>query len=708
MTVYNKKQLKAFHEAAQSLRLYRRADLSDPDHGDPLIELLYVDPLPEEQILQTALRPNTTFIVGRKGTGKSTIFQRLQFDLRKKKHQSSAYIDIKTLYESAQVDAGLMQKLQENDVAMSPQAVTKLLIHKEFLKQTITAIKEELQKRVDASLLERVKESFTGTKAELFEELDELLEDANDVRFVSVLGMKATANKGSRAFEVGQARKLDASGKAAAAPEAVVSYSNSSSAKESGSAESEFGDILISVFNINEFLTRLKKLLKKLKIRNLYLLVDDFSELPEDAMKLVVDVLLAPLNNWSDEFVKLKIAAYPGRIYYGAIDKTKIDEIYLDLYRLHGLSDVSRMEESAVEFTKRLVHERLKYFLGTAPIEAYFEGEEDDLWRSMFFATMGNPRNLGYLLHFLYEGNIIHQKPVTVKAIAEAARRYYEEKIEPYFSLGKFLHESFGERSSIYSLKELLENLVTRARELRSHDSSTIHKIKGRPPTSHFHVGMSHESLLSTLELNFFLTKYFEMSDRDGRKVAVFALNYGLCDKYTIAFGRPKGEREFRLYFVERFFDFTTLLLAYLKKNQEIVCNECGQTQGIEKLDALKLYGMHCPVCRSGVCTVTNLSRKYESILNAVEPNLLLPKTEIDILQTLSQEAEPLRPGAIAEELDCSYQLVGKRGKILEERGLIDRGQNDEGSRVFSLTDSAKNAYFSDPTAQTLDIGDRD
>jgi len=31
------------------------------------------------------------------------------------------------------------------------------------------------------------------------------------------------------------------------------------------------------------------------------------------------------------------------------------------------------------------------------------------------------------------------------------------------------------------------------------------------------------------------------MSDRDGPKVSVFALNYGLCQKYTIEFGRPEG-----------------------------------------------------------------------------------------------------------------------------------------------------------------------
>ena len=87
--------------------------------------------------------------------------------------------------------------------------------------------------------------------------------------------------------------------------------------------------------------------------------------------------------------------------------------------------------------------------------------------------------------------------------------------------MNHFLHETFDEKVSVLSLKELLETVVT------------------------------------TLELNFFVTKYYEMSDRDSRKVAIYALNYGLCQKYAIEFGRPTEKREHRLYFVERIFDAT-------------------------------------------------------------------------------------------------------------------------------------------------------
>ena len=52
-------------------------------------------------------------------------------------------------------------------------------------------------------------------------------------------------------------------------------------------------------------------------------------ELPSVDMEQVVDTILSPFNNWSDEFIRLKIAVYPGRLYAGDIDASKVDEVFL-------------------------------------------------------------------------------------------------------------------------------------------------------------------------------------------------------------------------------------------------------------------------------------------------------------------------------------------------------------------------------------------
>lgn len=689
---FTKEQLKGFSDAAQSLKLYRRAELIDEQSGKQLISELYVDPLPEEAVLNSILKPNTTFLIGRKGTGKSTIFQRAQAEIRGRKNAISTYVDIKTTFEESQVDTSILQKLSAQSLVMPQPAVEKLLLYRGFLLSVLTGIRDQLKQKLRESFWAQLKESFTGTIEELFEDFDSLIAEANTDRFIDVIGAKSIEIRGRES----QKASADASASIGASLHgASATLKAGGSAEQFSEDERKFTEVLLKTFNLKQLLLTLKQLLDRAAIRHLYVFVDDFSELPEEAMHVVVDTLIGPLNNWSEEFIKFKIAAYPGRIYFGPIDKTKVDETYLDLFQMYGGGDVNTMETKAADFVRRLATSRITKFCGETP-EHFFETRIEDPWRVLFFASMGNPRTLGYLLFFLYESTLIYQKGIGLQPIRDSARRFYEEKLEPYFEMNKFLHESFAERSSIYSLKELLEEIVNRARGLRHHrDSDVMKDIPGRPPTSHFHVVREFESVFTTLELNFFVSRYFEMTDRASRKVIVYALNYGLCQKYTIEFGRPVGQREFRLYFVERIFDYSPLVKAHIEANQEIVCDTCGTMFGMEKLPALKEYGMLCSKCHRGRCSVTNLSRKYEATLRAVDDNLLLRPTELGILRTLKWENKPLYAGDIAAELDCSYQLVGRRAKNLSEQGLVNRDRDDDHRREFSLTEQAKKAYFS-------------
>jgi hypothetical protein len=145
---------------------------------------------------------------------------------------------------------------------------------------------------------------------------------------------------------------------------------------------------------------------------------------------------------------------------------------------------------------------------------------------------------------------------------------------------------------------------------------------------------------------------------------------------------------------LDRVFSYSHILRAYLRENQEIRCDTCGTSFEVEKLDSLKLFGMRCPSCFGGTVRITNLSRKYEGLLRDFNQDLLLPQTELGIVQTLHSQGRALFAAEIAGELDCSYQLVGKRGKSLEYRGLVARYKKNR--RKFELTKSAVDAYFDD------------
>jgi hypothetical protein len=80
--------------------------------------------------------------------------------------------------------------------------------------------------------------------------------------------------------------------------------------------------------------------------------------------------------------------------------------------------------------------------------QTFFDGRKE-IWKSLFFASMANPRILGYVLHFAYQNQLIHGKRIGVRAIQDASLKYYEEKVASYFAVGRFLHETFAERCSI-------------------------------------------------------------------------------------------------------------------------------------------------------------------------------------------------------------------------------------------------------------------
>ncbi|MCG7595550.1 hypothetical protein [Mycobacterium sp. PSTR-4-N] len=692
--------MERFAEAIQSLKLYRRAELQS-SQGDDLIETLYVDPLPQDHVHKVLRQPSTTFLIGRKGTGKSTVFLRAQKSLLTEKGVLSTYVDIKTVFESSQVDPELAKKVNVADESLPPNALDAVLLMTSFVGAVVEGIRDDLKKQLKSSWKLRVKEKFTGTYEELFENLDSFVENLSNPDFKNAQGIKKSArwarSEDTTSGEASATARIDPSLVPTASVEASVSETSSST------SEMGFSEIFVRIFDVRALIASIKRLLEPLNVKHLYIFLDDFSELPEGPMRAVVDTLIAPLNNWSDELVKFKIAAYPGRMYYGQLDKTKLDEVSLDLYSLYGRNSVSEMESKGIDFTRRLLQRRFDYFDIRAD-DFIDERNVGAVWAALFNASMGNPRTLGYILYFAYENNVLYGGKINVKSVSAAAKRYYTDKIEPYFSMGAFLHESFQEKSSIFSLKELLEAIVGRARELRAKSAASFFEtITGQHPTSHFNVDPRFEHVLSSLELNFFVTKYYAMSNRDGRRVTVYALNFGLCEKYSITFGRPTDSRQSRVYFVERAFDFNPILQEYINQNEEIRCDNCNHVFDPSEIDALKRFNMLCPECREGRCRVTNISRKYEATIRNVNAEELLPSTELGILQTLSVESEPLRPGDIAQELDVSYQLVGKRGKKLAERKLVERAMVN-GRRQFSLTDSARRIYFDPAQPADLDV----
>ena len=691
-----------FQVAVQSLKLYRRAELVKENNKKLIIKDLYVDPLPNDFILKKMKEPNTTFLIGRKGTGKSTIFQRVQYHILEEKNKTSSYIDMKTIYESSQIDGHLLNKINKTGHIFDENELKKILLYRAFIRDVISEIKIQLRRELDLGV---IKKFFDSSIKKVFQEMDNLLNSATDDNFQSILGIQfqqvsnLSYKKKQRDIGGKISGKLEQE-----SPRIELEASIGKNHNISNMEKINYTDVLIRHFNIKDYIISLKTILEKHEIRNLYIFVDDFSELPEDAMRIVVDTLLGPLNNWSDEFVKFKIAAYPNRIYFGDIDKTKIDEIYLDSYKLYANGNPEKEVDNGIGFTKRLLQKRIDYYCNI-PINNFLnDSDSSDIWKTIYQATMGNPRVIGYLLSFAHETNLNNDKKIDSKSIRLASERYFEEKIEPYFLMNKFLHESFQERSSVHSLKELLESLISKSKDVAHKlgiDTIDQNTSDRKIPSSHFHINQEFDSILSTLEINFFLSKRLECLDKDRKKVSVYCFNYGLCQKFDIIFGSPPEQQS---YFIERHFDYSPIIQKYIQQNQELNCTSCGTTHDYSLLQSIKTYNWLCPSCRKGKCKLVSLSRKYEKEIKKIKGELLLPAIEFEILSILYNKNHPLFPKDIAGELDCSYQLVGKRASKLAQKELIIKEKNQNNRIVYKISNLGKSSYFSSELQEHLSL----
>lgn len=696
-----------FFDAIESLKKYRRADLLD-DKGRSLLKELYTDLLPGDHILNKSLKDNTTFLIGRKGTGKSTIFLRIEQELRQNPGFLPCYLDVKTIYESAQTEHLNLAHLSDY---LTAKSLKKYLIERSFLQNVLSRIIDEVNTRYNTTF-EKLKGILGETKAQSIgkklAELKKRIEDNDILNEIEIPSIKAISTKqktfdedtqtsstssvASIGFEVKKDPSINAK------VEGSDGLQNSD--KTSVEFEESFTNVFLQVFQIKNYIAEIKSVLKEIDVKHVVLLLDDFSEIDDNAMRVFVDVILAPLNNWSEEFIKLKVAAYPNRIYFGKIDPGKIDEINLDFYNLYSEFDRNKMEEGAVDFTKRLIEKRIKYFVNVAP-ETFFDTGRttmDEYYELLFQTSMNVPRIIGYILAYCYQSRIIYNKRITKQDIENASQRYYEDKIEVFFRKTTYSLMSLDEKIDSLQLEDLLDKLVEKMAEIKRKISGRVSAneefVPDTPYASHFYFAPALEEFLKTLELNFFISKYAEMTNRDGELSSIYCLNYGLTRKNNLLWGKPKGTK-YRKYFIIRNFNFNPLIKDFLLSSKRIYCSssDCGKTFTHEEIPLLEFSNYKCNVCGAQVL-IEQTSESIRGKIDKIKESDLLTPSEVEIIMDLVKTDAPKTAREIAEDADLSKQFVAQNGRKLDiGKGLIKREKENDEVYSYDLTDAARKIY---------------
>lgn len=703
-----------FAKIADSLRQYQRAELKnfEGDIGSKPIDQLYVDPLQGDAVLNSVLSSNTTFLLGRKGTGKSTIFAKAQSILRGRKDIITTYIDVKSIYDIVEANEIPDQELE--NIGISNVSYRSHMLRKVMIGKLIFGLLNEINENCDRlSLLDRwlgAKKQYDELKCSLKSIADNVKNAKLQKHEIPVLQKITSQLKNKQQHESSRAKSVSAKGATKittatqdVSMEAAGSLADFDKTLDDVDIYNEYSDVVLKSFPFNEIIEEIKTLLKEAGLTRLIAFFDDFSELKFIDQRLFVDVVLSPLNNSSNETVKLKIAGYPGRVYYGKIDPGKADTIGLDFSDLYEAFEVQDMENSASLYASRLLTKRFKSF--GVDISDYFDftsaAPQEVFTKLMFQASFNVPRIMGHLLLLLYLDKISKNQKITLSSIRLASKKYYENTISKYFdSLNRYALEPFENKLDRHNQGLLLQYLVNEMKSVRKRiidkevGGSYFESIGGNPPTSHFIVSPDLEDIFSSLESNFFLSRYKKTRDKEGKDVIVYALFLGLCESERMNWGYPDG-RAYRNYFVQRCFEFTRAVRLFLMQNKTIRCDFCGCCHSMNKKEGIELYKWKCPECMEGSCKIVNISDDFQSEVEKLNKEIMLDPIELEIVSTLNNENRKMRAGEISVLIDTTHQMVGRRTSKLKEMGLINKERDDfDGRMKNEITERCKQTYF--------------
>lgn len=672
-------------EAFKSLTECGRPDIKD-EHNMSLIPKLYVDLFGNNYVLNQAIDEHHVIFKGRRGTGKSTIFLQAENIIKENRKKIPIYINLQTCFEDIR-----------SANSESNNELSKYWTYYNFFKEILETLRLKINKFFHQD--KELKELF-----QKIENGDYIDEDFQRSLQVST----SSEQEKNTSIETNFAPKKYS-----------VDVTKSNILKNKQDKNYELHEL--RVYSINLILKKLKQILLKHHYEKVYLFLDDFGELTFDNQKMLVDSLISPIiTSYNDMFV-VKLAAYPHRIYFGNIDSTKIMTCSLDFYDVYATQSrtYSDVENSVKDYVKRTLEKRIQVYTDnqlelsdifdtkTTPLDVYIS--------TLFFASAGIPRSLGYILTNCFLGSINQGNPITLENIKTASQKYFNEKILADFYNDARYKQSFLDDNKIltqHSQKCLMDKLIEQALSFKREQiknyrlnkckkifAETIKKYKRNIsvwlPSSHFTIDKEIEGLLQTLELYFIVNKFNETSSKNaGKKNAVYGLNYGLCLQNSIDYGRPEL-RDTYDYWRQKEFNYSDLIPRVLSSIETPKCIECGFIyENTAEYETARKYNI-CLKCKA-TGSVKKINQFEESFKTKIQnwKKISLPDLYINILRLLYNNCNrELTAYEIGNEVEVHHLSLTQPMNKLKKLGYISF-RKDAFRRYYKIEEKAILLFF--------------
>ncbi len=607
--------------------------------------------------LRQILSDSDQLIVGRRGTGKTTLLYRaLVESMRSWDPAQDTAAKPRTL--AIYIDLNKCQSLSdlESDEFMEFEHV--------FVSEFCDAIAAEITR------------SWPAIKAQpnIFRNLFHSAEQKKAQETEKLLGQLANVLKS------GLPRVIDRSGKVESkettknkseyegsselkVSDKPPSFSIGGKAKGEASSEDEekYTYSVAYRLTISDILRIIGELRVAADIPAVFLLIDEFSALSDALQRRFTTLIKKLIGNHSGLFVKLCAITDKFTLGSSLILQRDLFEVSLDLDAFVERSDSLNAAMGELEsLTEKIITERMRVYTGLAPKQIFEDPSE--AWRELTRSAMGVPRTLGIVVKQAWSRASQSDRKIKKSDIDYGIRyasRAYLDQLEGAAKNGVALPEY---------VSDIWDAILTRAVNERAKGTES----------SHFMVLPRNEIKLRYLSMCFvvhLLTKG-RTTKKDKSARSLYCIDYGICLENNLDFATDKNVlRQHRFAYdgdLEQFDHF------------------------FEKVSEPKYI---CPVCRdvyqqSEITirgTVMSFCVKDNGILRPYDLASLesrYTEEEIKIIGSIrsSSPEDQLIARQIADDVGCNVQKVAKFGEKLDREGIIAREKIEELQR---------NIYFS-------------
>lgn len=484
----------------------------------------YVQLIPDEicirALFQSIKEKKVNFLIGRRGTGKTTILKRARTEcfesffikkdldyLKQEKMVLPIYIEIKNLF------LNVLDKISLKGDTIEDLIYLIRNLNIELIRQVEITYDELRELGVISDSL------FLKIEDLINKQINNLVNIDSPILKVNNDEIKSYFNNLKTSIE-------------------EISYhsDNEKLLFESGKNE-ELSNIFKNLFDIQVFKELFDdlKLIKDFPLNYVHFLIDDFSEISIVNQKIIIESFVEPLfRNVND--LCFCIACYPKLYYSGSLKKQQdYQTIELDYCKLYTDELHENRLQKGIDTTIQLVFKRLNseladIFRDVKTLNILFD-EVPDFFKHLFFISMNVPRLIGLILSYPKCIMTLKMKSkVSVNTIKEASQFVYREFLyKDYFSSLLKASKSnyyFSEHDIIHD-KILIDKLI---RVLKDN-------FKGKP-NGFFIIDedLIEDNLITRLEIMGLLLRLGSLSE----KKILYCFFYGGCIQNEISFSLEK------------------------------------------------------------------------------------------------------------------------------------------------------------------------